>query len=83
MRKTILQQQHSCSVKKTARKSAKYWRNETILKIAYLAKPIAFANCPVWVKNYKCQKHLKNHPTRIAEFFCAKNGSKKHHILEK
>ena len=37
--------------KKTARKNTKYSRNETILKIGYLAKPIAFAKSSLWVKN--------------------------------
>ena len=43
--------------KKTARKSTKYWRNETILKTGHLAKAIAhakaiaFAKWSVWVKN--------------------------------
>ena len=57
MQRTILQEQHSCSVKKTARKNTKYWRNQTILKIGHLpkaiahAKAIAFAKWSVWVKN--------------------------------
>ena len=57
MRRTILQEQQGCSVKKTARKNTKYWRNETILKIGHLAKAIAhakaiaFAKWSVWVKN--------------------------------
>ena len=91
MRKTILQEQQGCSVKKTARKNTKYWRNQTILQIAHLAKAIthakaiAHAKFSVWVKNYKCkcQKHAKNHSTRTAQLFCKKKGSKKHQILEK
>ena len=57
MRKTILQDYNSRSVQKTARKNAKYSRNETILKIGYPAKAIAhaeaidFAKGSVWVKN--------------------------------
>ena len=57
MRKTTVQQQHSCSVKKTAQKNTKYSRNDTILKIRPLAKAIAhakaiaFAKWSVWVKN--------------------------------
>ena len=57
MRKTILQEHYSCSVQKTAPKNTKYSRNETILKIGYLAKAIAhakdiaFAKWSVWVKN--------------------------------
>ena len=43
MRKNILQEQHTCSVQKTAQKNTKYWRNETILKNGHLAKAIAHA----------------------------------------
>ena len=51
MRKTILQDYKSCSLRKTARKKTKYSRNETILKIGHLAKAIAFAKWSVWVEN--------------------------------
>ena len=43
--------------KKPLEKKPKYGRNETILKLGYLAKAIAhakaivFAKCTVWVKN--------------------------------
>ena len=50
MRKTILQEQHSCSVQKTARKSTNYSRNETILKIVPLAKAIAHARAIAFAK---------------------------------
>ena len=89
MRKTILQEQHTCSLQKTARKNTHYWRNETILKIGHLAKAIAhakaiaFAKWSVSVKNLKCQKHAKHHSTKTPELFCAKNCSKKNQILEK
>ena len=89
MRKTMLQDYLSCSVQKTARKKNKYWRNETISKIGPVAKAIAhaksiaFGKWSVWVKNLKCQKHAKNHSTRLLELFCAKNRSKKHQILKK
>ena len=59
------------------------------LKIGYLAKAIAHAkatpsvNCSVCNKILKCQKHAKNHSTRTLEFFCAKNGLKKHQIFQK
>ena len=82
MFKTILQEHWSCCVQKTVRKKIKYSRNETILKIGHLKKPrahakaIAFAKWSVWVKNYKCQKHVKNHSTRALELFCVKNCSK-------
>ena len=57
MRKTILQERYSCFLQKTAGKSTKYSRNDTILKIDHLAKAIAhakaiaLAKCSVWVKN--------------------------------
>ena len=40
MQKTFLQEKHTCSVQKTARKSTKYWRNATILKDAAHTKAI-------------------------------------------
>ena len=83
MRKTIQQEHYSCCVKKTAPKTTKYSRNETIFKISHLPKAIAFTKWSVWVKNYKCQKHEKNHSTRTLDLFCAKNRSKKHQIFEK
>ena len=51
MRKTILQEQQSCSVQTTARKNTKYWRNKIILKIGHLAEAKAYAKWTVWVKN--------------------------------
>ena len=57
MQETILQEQHTCSLQKTARKNTQYWRNETIFKIDHIAKAIAhakaiaFAKWSVWVKN--------------------------------
>ena len=57
MQKTILQEQHTCSVQKRARKNTKYWRKKTIFKIDHIAKAIAdaksiaFAKWSVWVKN--------------------------------
>ena len=83
MQNTILQEQQSCSVQKTARKNTKYWKKKTILKIGHLAKAIALAEWSVWVKNYKCQKHAKTILQEQQHLFCAKNGSKKHQILEK
>ena len=51
MSKSILQIIYSCSVQKTAPKNTKYSRNETILKMGQHAKPIAYAEFPLWVKN--------------------------------
>ena len=52
MPKSILQIINtSCAVQKTARKSTKYARNETILKIDHHAKAIAHAKSSLWVKN--------------------------------
>ena len=83
MPKTILQEEQCCSGQKTARKSTKYWRNETILKIGHLAKAIAhakaiaFANWSVWIKNYKCQNYAKNLSTSTSNLFCAKKSAEK------
>ena len=51
MSKSILQIIYSCSVQKAAPKNTKYWRNETILKIAHHAKAIARAKSSLWVQN--------------------------------
>ena len=57
MHKTVVQQDYSFCVKKTAGKTNKYSRNETILKIGHLAKAIlharaiVFAKWSVWVEN--------------------------------
>ena len=54
--KTILREQQSCSVEKTARKNTKYSRNDTILKMGHVEKAIAhgkataFAKLFVWAK---------------------------------
>ena len=62
MRKTVVHQQYSCSVQKTAGKNTQYSRNETILKIGHLAKAVAFANWSVWIQKLKwpktCAKQL-------------------------
>ena len=50
MQKTILQEQHSCSVQKTARKNTKYSRNAKIFKIGHLAKVIAHAKAIAFAK---------------------------------
>ena len=56
-KKGIVQDNYSYSVQKTGRKKNQYSRNETILKIGYLAKAIAhakaigFGKWSVWVKN--------------------------------
>jgi len=74
---------------KIAPKNTKYSRKERSLKIAQLAKaiayakPLAFAKLSVWVKNLKCQKHAKNYSTRTLVLFCAKDRSKRHQIFDK
>ena len=83
VRKTILQARYSVSVQKTAGKNTKYSRNETILKIGHLAKPINFAKWSVSVKNSNGQKRAKNDSSSTLELFCAKNRRKKHQIFEK
>ena len=53
MQKNILQDYKSCSVQKTARENTKYSRNETILKIAHLAKAMANTRAKAFAK---CEK---------------------------
>ena len=76
MQNTILQEQQSCSVQKTARKNTKYWKKKTILKIGHLAKAIALAEWSVWVKNYKCQKHAKTFNKYSSVVLCKKRLEK-------
>ena len=83
MSKSILQVIYSCSVQKTAWKNTKYSRNETILKIAHHAKPIAFAKSSLWVKNSNSKKHVKIYSASDLQMFCAKNRLKKHQIFQK
>ena len=72
MRKTILQEQHSCSVKKNARTNTKYSRNETVLKIGYspckgysLCKSVSLVTSGPKLKFPKTSdKRLYNH-TRV------------------
>ena len=70
-------------MQKTAWKTTKYSRNETILKIGHLAKAIDFAKWSVLVENSNGQKRAKNDSTSTLELFCAKNRLKKHQIFEK
>ena len=58
MRKTILQEQWSCSVQKTAGKNTKYSRNETILKIGHFAKAIAHGQFGSQIKNAKNMRKI-------------------------
>ena len=51
MTKSILQIINTSCVQKTARRSTKYTKNETILKIGHHAKAIAHAKSSLWVKN--------------------------------
>ena len=51
MPKSILQIINTSCVQKTARKSTKYARNKSILKIGDHAKAIAHAKSSLWVKN--------------------------------
>ena len=70
-------------MQKTASKTTKYSRNETILKIGHLVKAIEFAKWSVWIKTSKGQKRAKNDSTSTLELLCAKNRFKKHQIFEK
>ena len=70
--KSILQIINTRCVQKTARKSTKYARNETILKSGHPAKAIAHS-----------KKHVEIPSTNHLEVFRAENRSKKHQILPK
>ena len=86
MPKTSLETPQSCSVQKTAPENTQYWRNDNFSKIAKIghnAKAIGFAKWSVWLKIENCQKHAKNVSRDTLKFFCTKNGSKKHLVLEK
>ena len=83
MSKSILQIIYSCSMQKTARKSTKYSRNKTILKMGHHAKAIGYAKSSLWVKSSNSKKHVKIHSTNHLQLFCAKNRSKKQQIYEK
>ena len=75
MSESILQIIKNCSVKKSAPKNTKYWRNETILKVGHHAK--AHAKYLQWVKSQNSKKYVKIYSTNHLELFCAKNRSKK------
>ena len=59
MRKTILQEQHPCSVQKNGSKNTQYWRNGKILKIGHLAKAIAHAKAIAFCKIVSLGQKLK------------------------
>ena len=87
--KPILPEHYGCSVQNVARKNPKYSRNDTILKIAYLAKAVAQK------KLYRLQNgqfgskvvNLKNMPKSILpdHYSCSVQTTvqekKKHQIL--
>ena len=77
MSKSILQIICSCSVKKTARKSTKYSRNKTILKLGHHAKSIAFTKSSLWVKNGNSKKQSKSILQIIYSCSLQKKRSKK------
>ena len=77
MSKSIPQIILSCCVLKTAPKSTKYSRNETILKIGHYAKVIALAKSSLWVKSENSKKYVKIHSTKHFELLGAKNRCKK------
>ena len=82
MRKTLLQEQLTCSVPKNGSKKQKFWKKETFLKIGHLAKAkahakaIALAEWLLWVKNYKCQKHAKTFNKYSSVDLCKKTARK-------
>ena len=62
--KTILQEHWSCSVQKTALRSTKHSKKQTISKIGHLANAIAYAKartlakCSVRIKKIKKPKNI-------------------------
>ena len=81
MRKTTLQGYYSCSLQKTARKTA-IVRNMGGLKIGqngHYAKATAFAKQSVWGQ----KKHAKKDSRKTLQLFYAKNGSRKQLLFEK
>ena len=96
MRKTILQEQHTCSVRKTVRKSTKYWGKKDNFENRPSTK--GYSPCQGYslgkmvslgqkLKIPKtCEKPFHNTSTVVLckkHLFCAQNSSKKHQILEK
>ena len=65
MKKTILQEYWSCSMRKTARKNTKYSRNEAILKIGHLAKDRGRAKAVAFKKHQIFEKgeNFENRPS--------------------
>ena len=67
MSKSIRYSHWSNSAQKTARKNAKYSRNETMLKIGHLSKSIAlacaiaFAKYSIWANILNCLKYVTIH----------------------
>ena len=70
MRKTVVHQQYSCSVQKTAGKNTQYSRNETILKIGHLAKAIALANWSLEDGRFSKSSHFSNILVLFPAVFC-------------
>ena len=87
MSKSIVQVYYKYSVQNTPRKTTKYSRNETILKIGSLSKGFAwvtaFGKYSIGAKNLNSLKHVKIDSASLLEIFCAKNCKKKHQILQK
>ena len=67
MRKPILQEHYSCSVKKTQPKNSKYSRNETTLKIGYFAKAIAHVKAVAFKKWSEIQNTKNMRKTILQE----------------
>ena len=69
MNKTILQQHYGWSVQKTAPKNIKWSGNETILKLAHLAKAIAHAEAITFEKVLILGQKLKMQIKREKRFY--------------
>ena len=52
-------------------------------KNGHNAKAMAHVKWAVWVKDYICEKHVKNVCRNTLKLFYARNGSKKQLIFEK
>ena len=72
-----------CCLQKTAPLSTKCPTNETILKNRQSWKGYSPCKILIFGQKLKFKKHLKSHATNHLLLFCAKNASKKHHILDK
>ena len=72
-----------CAKKPLGKKPNKREKRQSWKSAPGPCKGYSLSKWSVSVKNLKCQKHAKNHPTRTSELFCARNRFKKNQIFEK